>query len=653
MTTTAIAFLGILLGNVANTPTVISPDGKVAVQVNCSEKGELTYTVSLKNTVVLEPSPLGLETEHSSWTNGLTIVNIIKPEAVTNEYRLIHGKRSICRYSANRCEVLVRNAKDQKLRIVFQVSNDGVAFRYELPECAGRKTVKVTSEITGFDFSKQTRAWLMPMDEGQSGWCRVNPCYEQYYTMNTSVTTPSPIGVGWAFPALFRVNEKCWVLIADSNLTGNYCGVRLDSPTNEGLYRIGFPDPRENNNIGDVNPTVAVPFFSPWRVIICGKSLGTIIESTLVTDLADTCKVADQTFVQPGKATWSWLREKDGATVFDRQKAYIDLAAKLGFEYCLVDGLWDVQIGYEKIAELIRYAAAKNVGILLWYNTNGNWNDAPQTPKNRMNTHKARVEEFARIRKLGVKGVKVDFFGGEKQVTMQLYMDLLKDAADHGMMVNCHGATIPRGWERNWPNLVTMESVRGYENYTFRQEDADRAPSHCCMVPFTRNVIGPMDFTPTCLGKYLDNNRTVLRRTSDAFELALAVIYESGIQHFGVTPDDIKHTPAFAVDLLRSLPPTWDDIRWIDGFPGIYIVLARRSGSQWFIAGINGQDQPQEVTCDLNFIGQPGQAKLIQDNSDGKGLTYRELDQIENNTLKLSLLPHAGFVFRCEGEAQK
>lgn len=636
--TVALILAGIAHPAMAN--ILASPDGRIIVSFERTPAGEITYGVTLNDRVVLEPSPLGIATTCGAWIDGLEMTDCTTPQTVQTRYQLVHGKRCACEYTANRCVVLARNADGQELQIVFQVSNDGVAYRYELPGCGDAKQATVQREASGFDFPQQTRAWLLPMDEGYSGWGHVHPCYERFYEVDVPVTEQSPTAAGWACPALFHVGDAAWVLVAESNVTGQYCGTRLTSPSPQGVYRIAFPDPKENKGAGAVEPEVTLPFASPWRVLIVGESLKTLVESTLIDDLADPSKLADAAFVKPGRATWSWLREKDPATVFERQKAYVDLAGQLGFEYCLVDALWDTQIGYERIGELAKYAAGRGVGILVWYNSNGDWNDAPQSPKNRMHTHAVRAEEFKRLRELGVKGVKIDFFGGDKQTTMQLYLDTLKDAAEYGMLVNFHGATIPRGWERTWPHLVSMEGVRGYEFFTFSQEGADRAAAHACMVPFIRNVIGPMDFTPTCLGKYLDEKQTVERRTRDGFDLAEAVVFESGIQHFGLTPDDVAQAPAFVVELLRDLPPTWDEIRFIDGYPNRFVVVARRAGERWFIAGLNGQETPQKVAFETDFAGARG-GELIVD-GDG-GLERRE---VAGGRLELTLPPRGGLVYR-------
>ncbi|HRW55480.1 MAG TPA: glycoside hydrolase family 97 catalytic domain-containing protein [Phycisphaerae bacterium] len=624
---------------------IASPDKRVVVRVDNDAAGSPRYSVRYDDRVVLAPSPLGLDTADASLSADLRTRRMSAPQPVNDDYRLYHGKRSACRYRANRAVLECGTERGEKLNVIFQVSNDGVAFRYEMPPAGESKHVVVSSEATGFGFPSTTRAWLMPIDDNLSGWGRMNPCYERLYEVDIPATKASPSTEGWAFPALFHVNN-IWALISESDVNENYCASRLTTANDEGVLRIAFPDPRENNGKTPVEPDVAPPFRTPWRVIILGDSLKSIVESTLVTDVATPSKIATTDFIRPGTSAWGWLREQNNAMTFDRQRAYIDMAANLGLKHCLIDAEWDERIGYEKMAQLVRHATEKNVGVWLWYNSNGDFNDANQTPRDKMDTPDARRKELARLREMGVTGVKVDFFGGDKQATMRLYMDILKDAADAGILVNFHGATIPRGWERTWPNMMTIEAVRGEENLGWDGSDPAREAEHDCILPFTRNVVGPMDFTPNCLGHHYDPKHLRDRYTTFGFELALTVVYESGVQHLGITPDDATHAPKFAVEFLRSLPATWDETRLIDGFPGRYCVIARRSGDQWFIAGINGQDKPLELDTKLDFIDKPMMGVVIDDNGDRKDLQSRAAGFGGDKRLRLTIPARGGFVWR-------
>ncbi len=627
--------------------SLTSPDSRIAVTVNAIDKAA-TYAVTFNGQTVLEPSPLGVVTDKGRWDKDVELAEASAAEQVADRYILAHGKRRMCVYQANRQIFALKNRDGAVLNVVFQVSNDGVALRYMLPAWSEHKELRIDREATGFNLPANTRAWMMAMDEPGSGWAKVNPAYERFYDIDIPATTASPTGVGWAFPTLYRIGDHAWLQLMESGVDGGYCGARLSSPDDEGVFRIDFPPAAENAGQGAAEPTVELPFASPWRVMVIGASPATIVESTLVTDVAPPTQVENADFVKPGWATWSWLPEKDRSTVFERQKDYIDLAVKLGFQYCLVDALWDVQIGEEKLAELARYAADHGVGLLVWYNSNGRWNEAPQTPKNRMHERDVRRREFAKLRRIGVKGVKIDFFGGDKQSTMQLYEDILRDAADFEILVNFHGSTIPRGWERTWPHLMTMEGVRGYEFFTFREEGAVQAAEHATMVPFLRNAIGPMDFTPTCLGPFLNTEKTVKRHTTDACDLAMTVVFESGIQHLGVTPDDIAAAPAALVEWLKALPPRWDDTRFVKDVPGKYVVIARRAGDTWYVGGINAPGVPRNVQLDLSFIGKSLTGRLLGDAGEGAELESRPIQPQDKTTFAVTMQPSGGFALRVQ-----
>jgi hypothetical protein len=512
-----------------------------------------------------------------------------------------------------------------------------VAFRYVFPDSSA--TVhELRAEQTSFTLPRDARAWLQPIAQAKTGWGQSNPSYEEYYLKDVPVGGSSPTGAGWVYPALFRTGDT-WLLVSESGLGRDYAGTRLRSDAPDGEYSIGFPDPREGMNGAAVNPRSALPWRTPWRVIAIG-SLRTVAESMLGVDVADPArKPADSTIV-PGKASWSWPLMGDGATNFDVQRRFIDYAADMGWRYCLIDAGWDQQIGDAKLAELIAGARAKRVRILLWYNSAGDWNTTPQTPRDRMLTHEKRVAEFSRLRDLGVAGVKIDFFGGDGQSVIAYYQDILEDAAAYGLLVNFHGATLPRGWERTYPNLMTMEAVRGLEYVTFGQDNADAEPSHAAMLPFTRNVFDPMDFTPMVL----DRINRIERRTSSAFELALSVLFTSGIQHYAEIPEGMAKAPAYVRDFLRTVPSIWDDVRFLDGYPGRFVVMARRSGNQWFIAGINADTSARSLTLDLRDIPGDG-GTMITDAGAGNLSFERSAVRFSGRrTMRVVMAPRGGFV---------
>jgi hypothetical protein len=401
------------------------------------------------------------------------------------------------------------------------------------------------------------------------------------------------------------------------------------------VYKLGLPMAAEVFTGGGLLAQARGTLQSPWRVIALG-SLATVTESTLGTDLAAPAIAFDKAKVAPGHASWSWALLKDDYTVFDVQKKFIDYAADMAWDYTLVDADWDRKIGYDKMRELSAYAASKNVGLLAWYNSSGDWNTSPYSPKSKLLTHEQRAAEFKRLREMGVKGVKVDFFGGDGKSMIAYYIDILNDAAANGLLVNFHGATLPRGWARTWPNLMTAEAVRGLEFTTFTQEDQDAVPRHAAMLPFTRNLFDPMDFTPMVFGDI----PKIRRVTRNGFELAESVLFLSGIQHFAETPEGMATAPAYVKSFLRDLPRSWDAVKFVDGYPGRHAVIARKSGDAWYVAGFNADDTDIKLDLDLGFLsGREGQ--LI---TDGGG--EREFMQaaIRGGKQNISIKAHGGFV---------
>lgn len=618
--------------------TVSSPDGNIKVSFSIDEQGRPLYAVTCAGNEVLRPSAMGLVRDDGSFAEKLTQVKASDVEAVNDTYAMFEGKKKHCVYRANRRVFTVKNHAGETMDIIFQVSDDGAAFRYAFPQKSD-KAYSVLQEKTAFAFAPETVSWLHPMQPGKSGWEQTQPSYEEYYQIEQPVGQPSPTGEGWSFPALFKTAGGVWTLICDSDVNASYCAVRLANDSAGGVYRIAFPHPQEHRGkIDPAEPRIELPFASPWRVLIIGRTLGTIVESTLMTDVATPCQLARTDFIKPGKASWHWLRYGDDSSNGDTVQRFLDFAAEMGWQYILVDANWDQHIGYEKMAAFVKQAAAKNVGVILWYNSNGPWNNAPMTPKNKMHDSAVRREEFAKLQRMGVKGVKVDFFGGDKQATMKLYLDLFKDAAEYGILVNCHGATIPRGWQRTYPNLVSMEAVRGMEYNTFEQKNTDQEPSHCCLLPFTRNVIGSMDYTPTVLDPKI---RGTHLRTTPAFEIALAVIFESGIQHFGLAPEEMKLMSGEVKSFLQEVPVVWDETRLLDGYPGRFVMMARRSGQTWYIAGINGQNEAKDFTVDLSVLGVIGRNRtLITDGPD----RFFAAQPVESQKVTMSLPPYGGFV---------
>jgi hypothetical protein len=625
----------------AQTTLIKSPGGIVSAEFKM--KGDSPYyTIRVGDHPVMQDSRLGLVRDDEDFSKGLKLLSASAPESIEDHYEILTAKRRQNTYRATKQVFHLQAASGKKMDVIFQVSDDGIMFMYEFPETSSQ-TYRIKEEVTSFHFLPGTTAWLQPMQVAKSGWQSANPSYEEFYQKEIPVGTPSTLGAGWVYPALFHSGDT-WLTVSEVSIGRNYCGTKLRHESPDGEYTIALADPRETMNNGPANPQSTLPWQSPRRIIAMG-SLRTIMESTLGTDVAAAPKVNVNGPIKPGRSSWSWPILGDRQTTYDVQKRFIDYASQMGWEYCLIDALWDTQIGYDRIKELADYAATKNVGVLLWYNSNGTANTAPQTPKDKINTHESRIAEFERLKAMGIKGLKIDFFGGDGQSVMNYYQDILEDAAPYGFMINFHGATLPRGWQRTYPNLMTMEAIKGFEYITFEQINADNEPTHATTIPFTRNLFDPMDFTPVCLDRV---NARIQRRTTSGFELALSVIFTSGIQHYPEIPEGMARMPAYVQEFMKHVPAVWDDTKFIDGYPGKFVVLARKSGNRWYVAAINGETTEKKLTLDLSVLGDVSKATMITDGSGGELFQSKAVNLDAARKLDVTLVPTGGAVITFE-----
>ena len=596
---TRLFILLLLAASSAAAQEMTSPDHKLKVVLAGSTDGSYSYTVSYEGKTVLEPSALGVRRKDGDFSRNLTFIAAEQPTDVVDEYESLNAKKRKIKYEARRYVFHLENNKKQALDLIFQLSNDGLAFRYYFP---GTSTdVKyITEELTSFNFEESAVGWLQPMSDAQTGWEHCHPSYEEGWEKEIKVGTPSPIKAGWVYPALFKTPQDVYVAITEAGLDGTYCGTRLLAESPGGEYRIGFPQEPEVFTGGELNPESKLPWYSPWRVVAVG-SLKTVTESTLGMDVAPPAISLENTdWIRPGQASWSWIILKDESINYDTTHLYIDFAADMQWEYCLVDVNWDTRIGYTRIKELADYAAAKNVKLILWYNSAGAWNTTPYHPRNMLLEREGRRKEFQRIKDMGIAGVKIDFFGGDGQSMIRYYIDILEDAADIGLLINFHGATLPRGWQRTYPHLMTAEAIKGQEMVTFGQDFANEQAPHVVTSVFTRNLFDPMDYTPMTL----DSIPRIRRATTKTFELASPVMLLSGIQHLAESPYGMARQSEDIKNYLRNLPTHWDETRFIDGYPGKYVVLARRAGNTWYVIGMNGEQKTREVKTDLSFVGK-------------------------------------------------
>jgi len=622
--------------------TLKSPNDKISVNFWLTLTGDAVYSVSYSGSTVLRQSKLGIVRSDEDFFTNLTLDSVSNVSIVSENYTLLHGKRLNCSYTGNKQVYYLKNSNSKTMEIIFQVSNDGIGFRYYFPEKTDT-TLVIYKELTSYHFDLSTKAFLQPCPDARTGWCFTQPSYEEYYNMDIPVGTVSPYQAGWVMPTLFHSGEY-WISITETAVDTNYCGSRLSQFSPDGEYSVQFPEPQESRDGGSFLPESVLPWYTPWRVIAISDNIGGLVESTLETDLATPAKYDVSSWLKPGVASWSWVILKDDSTIYDVQRRYIDFAASMNWRYCLIDAFWDKKIGYEKIKELADYAETKNVKILLWYNSAGDWNTTTLTPRDKMITSESRKTEFQKLKDIGIGGVKVDFFGGDGQSMMKYYIDILKDAAKYNLTVNFHGCTFPRSWYRTYPNLVSMEAIRGEEYVTFGQYFADNQPSHCAMLPFTRNLFDPMDFTPV----NFSGIPNLKRKTTSGFEIALSVLFTSGIQHIAEIPTGMAAQKDFVKEYMSSLPETWDDVKFIDGYPGKYVVLARRKGNRWYIAGINGENKTHKITLNVPFISKSTKGFIITDLDNAKDFVKKDIDF--SGPINITMQAYGGFVIKTLSE---
>ena len=627
----------------AQEASVSGPDQQLRVNVSV-ENGAPLYSVTYKGKTILEPSPLGFVANIGDFSQGMTYVEQ-KKRTIEETYTLDRIKKSTVNYHANELTVTFQNADRQPMDVTFRVSNNDLAFRYELPRYGDTGSIVIRREATGFDFPSYTTTFLAPQSDPMVGWKRTKPSYEEEYAADAPLTQRSQFGHGFTFPCLFRIGDDGWALVSETGVDSRYCASRLSDATADGLFSIAFPMPEENNGNGTVAPGFALPGATPWRTITVGDNLKPIVETTVPWDVVTPRFSTEHTY-KYGKGTWSWIVWQDASINYDDQVRYIDLAAAMDFQYVLIDNWWDTNIGHERMEQLVDYAHSKNIDVFLWYSSSGYWNDIVQGPTNRMDNPIVRKQEMKWLKKIGVKGIKVDFFGGDKQETMRLYEAILSDADDYGLMVIFHGCTIPRGWERMYPNYVGSEAVLASENLVFDQHFDDLEAFNACLHPFIRNTVGCMEFGGTFLNKRYNrtNDGGTTRRTTDVFQLATAVLFQNPIQNFAITPNNLTDAPRLALDFLKEVPTTWDETVFLDGYPGKYCVLARRHGDRWYIAGINAQKEPLKLKLALPMLREGDRVAFYSD-------TKNHEPQLEQKTIQkpdetsVTIQPEGGIVF--------
>ena len=644
----------------ANNYTVTSPDGKLAVNVECKE-GKAFYTVNYDGKQMLGASALGLVANYGDFSQNLKM-GALKSEKKHLAYKMTRIKKEKIEKDASEATIGFLNSKKDSMTLHLHVSNNDIAYKYEMsrPKKDNPKSVIIYNEVSGFNFPEQTTTFLCPQITPMTGWERTKPSYEEEYTPDAPMNVKSQFGVGYTFPCLFKVGNDGWVLVSETGVSSAYPGCRLSDYEPGKGYTVAFPQKGENNGFGSEFAGIPLPGETPWRTITVGSSLAPIVETTIPYDVVEPLYEASQTY-KPSRYTWSWLIWQDNSINYDDQVKMVDVAAAQGYEAILVDNWWDKQIGRKRIEELSKYAKSKKVSLMLWYNSNGFENDAPQTPRQIMNNSIARKKEMAWMKKIGVVGIKVDFFGGDKQETMKVYEDILSDANDYGLEVIFHGCTMPRGWERMYPNYVSSEAALASENVYFTDYHAKKEAFEMTMHPFSRNAVASFDWGGVMMNKYFskDNKSRHQRYTSDVFEMATAITNQSSVNCICLYPNNLQDVPQWELDWLKNVPTAWEDTKFIAGYPTKYAVVARKSSvengsgaaftaGRWFVGGLNATDKPLALTLDLPmFAGKT--VTYITDQPKKKGEKFftsakKTLKVGKNGKAKVVIQPNGGII---------
>ena len=601
--------LTIILFSVAlaiNAQKVASPNGKLSAKINGK-----SLVINYDKQKVIELADISFD-------------KLRFTRQVKDDYQMLEGKRLHCTNEANEYQAPIgSNAK-----IVIRLYNDGIAFRYEYIKLENQKQLE---EHTIYMIPEGTKRWFMQWTEAYEGFFPQTTTYKVKPIRTSSGASTSADGWNnrWGYPALLEPAEGVFALISEANIERRQSASCL---YNDGERYSVVAAENDLNLSGD--------WHTPWRVVIIGK-LADIVESTLVTDVSEPSQLKDTNWIKPGVVSWIYWANNHGSNDFNIIKKYVDMAVVLKLPYVLIDAEWDEM---DKIAsnegktieDAVAYANSKGIKPMIWYNSSVGWIDGAPGPKFRLNKPEDREKEFAWCEKIGVAGVKIDFFSGDNQMNMDYCLDLLESAARHHLLVNFHGAPIPRGWQKTWPNLLSTEGVYGAEWYNNVPTFTDKAASHNTTLPFTRNVIGPMDYTPCA---FSDSQHPHI--TSLAHELALTVLYESGLQHLADRPESFLAQPKEVQDFLGQLPTVWDETRYVSGYPGESAVLARRSGNTWYVAGINGKDAPQILKTNLSFIGK-GSVQMFADDASGNW----QISTISKLPSQIECQPRGGFVMK-------
>ena len=610
--------------------TVHSPDGNVVVTI---QRTPLSYTVSYDGHPVLAPSPLGLDLKDHAPAHDWQLMKKTDRTADTTS-KPIWGKTSQIRNHYNETMLALgqSNGKDQ-LELTVRAYDDGVALRYNLPATAGETNFVVTDEHTTFNFVGDPVVWATIYPH----WHQSS---EQHYPREHVSDLPENSIVG--LPLLAQVAPDLYAGVAEADLT-DWAGMSL-TPNRHGLS--ASLSPRLDGN-GLVVGTLPHP--SPWRVLMLGKSPGALLESSLIENLNPPSAIKDTSWIKPGMMAWDHWWSGDVKMDNDTEKLYISFAGDMGFPYQLIDWQWYGPFN-EPSANITKPAPQLDMPMLLQYAKDHHvreWVWIHSGDVNRSLKAGQLDAAFATYEKWGIAGVKIDFMDSDDQDMVNWYRKVVELAAAHHLMVDYHGAFKPTGLRVTYPNLLTREGVLGNEFNKF----SDRVtPVHKLTIPFTRMLVGPMDYTP---GGFLNRSPAEWKMTtptevmgSRAQELALFVVYWSPLTCVTDDPEHYRNQPG--LDFLRVVPTVWDETRVLDGAVGEHIVMARRRGDRWFIGGMTA-DAAYTYQLPLSFLGKGNYTAHVFADPDDPHASYEALDQSNKNvtatgTLTLKMRPAGGAV---------
>lgn len=615
--------------------TLTSPDGAIRFVVKQVAESEgntvLRYSVYSGDSLVIHSSRLGLVMDGKEYGRNARATGKEIIKSIYEPYELKSGKQL---NTIDDCREMI--LPFEGFRLIVRAYNDGVAFRYAFTQDDDGRQHTITDELTEFSVPADGKAWIHPYDWNE----RRKPSYEQYSKNGIGIRTDAPHGRGWAFPMLFHTSDH-WIMITEACLDGSYPATHVDNSGDGKAYKIRFPEIEEPIVPDAVEPVSVFPWYTPWRAIIVGKGLNTIFRTQMVSHLNPPSVVGDDSWILPGRASWSWWYAGGSPRDYKEQIKYVDFSHSMGWEYVLIDAGWQQMTNGGTMEDVVRYAGEKGVGIWLWYHS-GAGREHDSIPAHRlMSDPVLRRAEMERISRLGVRGIKVDFFDTDKQRVIRLYPDLLRDAAEFYLLVDLHGATLPRGFERTYPNMLTTEAIRGAETLG-RQERCDRAAEHNATVPFTRNVVGSMDYTPVTFSNKIRQGIPAIRRTTVAHQLALAVVFESGFQCYADRAEAYEELPRLPKQFLREVPAAWDESRLLAGYPSDYVVVARRKGKVWYIGGINGKNEARELEFTLPDTCKELISTWMTDGEDQDSFGY-EVVSVVDGKVKVKLLANGGF----------